>query len=269
MPDVADRAQSGQVSGRTPAQKRSALPWRPASLWLWPAAALGLAGAAAALFGAQGALIVGGVALAALVFFAGILTLDRDRWLAVSLAAALIASLAVFVGKAWLKESHHKSGKPAAMATMTPGQRATATTRTTPAPQATPMPPAAPTPQVSWTPPANWPFQRVSQAMAQQANFRGADLNGANLAGLQLSHKNFDGVQANGASFRGSQLMHTSFRGASLRDACLEGVNLTGADLTGADLTGADVAGVTVSRRAKKSALVWPRRRARPAAACQ
>jgi hypothetical protein len=54
-----------------------------------------------------------------------------------------------------------------------------------------------------------------------------------------------------------------------LRDACLEGVNLTGADLTGADLTGADVAGVTVSRHAKRTALVWPRRRAKPAAACQ
>jgi hypothetical protein len=66
------------------------------------------------LFGAEGALIVGGVALATLVFFAGILTLDRDRWLAISLAAALIAALAVFVGMAWLKESHHKGGKPAA-----------------------------------------------------------------------------------------------------------------------------------------------------------
>jgi Pentapeptide repeats (8 copies) len=269
VPELANQTGSEQVSRGAPAQKRSALPWRPASLWLWPAAALGLAGAAAALFGAEGALIVGGVALAALVFFAGILTLDRDSWLAVSLAAALIASLAVFVGKVWLKESHHKGGKPAAMATMAPGQRATATPRAIPAPGATSMPATALTPQASWTPPANWPFQRVSQAMAQRANFRGADLNGANLAGLQLSHKNFDGVQANGASFRGSQLMHTSFRGASLRDACLEGVNLTGADLTGADLTGADVAGVTVSRRATRSALVWPRRRAKPAAACQ
>ena len=257
MRDVADRAESEHVSDRTHVQKRSALPWRPASLWLWPAAALGLAGAAAALFGAEGALVVGGVALAALVFFAGILTLDRDRWLAISLAAALIASLAVFVGMAWLKESHHKGGKPAATVTMAPTPRVTSTARPTPRPRA------------SWTPPANWPFQRVSQVMAQQANFRGADLNGASLAGLRLSHKNFDGVQANGASFRGSQLAFSSFRGASLRDACLEGVNLTGADLTGADLAGADVAGVTVSRHAKKTALVWPRRHAKPAAACQ
>jgi len=263
---VADSAKSEQVSEGTPAQKQSApekpvpkkpaLPWRPASLWFWPAAVLGLAGAAAAWFGAEGALLVGGVGLATLVFFAGILTFERDHWLAISLTAALMASLAVFVGVAWLKESHHKGGHPAATATMTPAPRATATGRATPRPQA------------SLTPPASWPFQRVSQAMAQRANFRGADLNGANLAGLQLSHMNFDGVQANGASFRGSQLIHTSFRGASLRDACLEGVNLAGADLTGADLTGADVAGVTVSRHAKRSALVWPRRRAKPAAAC-
>jgi hypothetical protein len=256
VPELADQTKSGQVSDGTPAPKRPALPWRPASLWLWPGAALGLAGGAAALFGAEGALLVGGVALAALIFFAGILTFDRDRWLAISLAAAMMASLAVFVGVAWLKESHHKGGHQAA-ATKTPAARAA------PAGRATPRPRAA------WTPPANWPFQRVSQTMAQRANFRGADLNGANLTGLQLSHKNFDGVQANGASFRGSQLAYASFRGASLRDACLEGVNLTGADLTGADLTGADIAGVTVSRHVKKTALVWPRRRAKPAAACQ
>ena len=250
MPDVADRTESGQVSDGTRAPQQSAPAWRPASLWLWPAAALGLAGAASALFGAVGALLVGGVALAALVFFAGILTLDRDRWLAISLAAALLASLAVFVGVAWLKESHHMGGQTA-VGTAAPTRR------------------AAPTPGASWTPPVNWPWRMVSQAMAQQANFRGADLNGANLAGLQLSHMNFDGVLANGASFRGSQLAHASFRGASLRGACLEGANLTGADLAGADLTGADVAGVKVSPDAKKAALVWPRRHAKSAAACQ
>lgn len=237
-------------------------------MWLWPAAALGLAGAAAAFFGAEGALIVGGVALAALIFFAGILTLERDHWLAISAAAALIAALAVFVGMAWLKESRHKSGHAAATATMTPASRSTPTSRATPIGRATPNGRPTQGSQTSWTPPVNWPFQRVSQAMAQRANFRGADLNGANLAGLQLLHMNFDGVQANGASFRGSQLMYSSFRGASLRDACLEGVNLTGADLTGADLTGADVAGVTVSRHAKKTTLAWPRRHAKPPAAC-
>jgi len=251
VPNVADRTESGQASGGTHAPQQSGPAWRPASLWLWPAAALGLAGAAAALFGAVGALLVGGVALATLIFFAGILTLNRDRWLAISLAAAMIASLNVFVGVAWLKESHHKSGQTAA------------TTMASPTPRATP------TTGASWTPPLNWPGQEISQAMAQKANFRGADLNGANLAGLQLSHMDFDGTLANGASFRGSQLAHASFRGASLRDACLEGANLTGADLTGADFTDADVAGVKVSRDAEKAALVWPPPHAKPTAICQ
>jgi Pentapeptide repeats (8 copies) len=245
VPDLADRTESEQATARASPPQQPAPAWW-SSLWLWPAVAIALAGIAGALFGALGALLVGGEALAALVVFAGTLAFSRDRWPAIALGAAVAASLAVFVGLAWLKLPHHWGGPP----------RATATA-------------SAPAPRASWTPSANWSWHRVSQAMAQHANFRGADLNGANLAGLQLSHKNFDGVQANGASFRGSQLAFASFRGASLRDACLEGAILTGADLAGADLTGADIAGVKVSRRAKKAALVWPRRHAKPAAACQ
>jgi hypothetical protein len=243
---VDERTKSGQVPASARAQPQSAPPWRPASLWLWPAAAIGLAGLAGALFGAVGALLVGGVALAAIVVSAGILTLSRDRWLAISLAAALIGSFVVFTGLAWLRESHHKGSHPVATAT-----------------------PSAPALRPSGKPPVDWQGRRVSQAMAQQANFRGANLDGANLAGLQLSHMNFDGALGDAASFRGSQLAYASFRGASLRDACLEGAILTGADLTGADLTGADVAGVKVSRHAKKAALVWPGRHTKPPAACQ
>lgn len=257
MSDTTDQTESEQVTADASPSQRPAPPWR-SSLWLWPAVAIGVAGVAGALFGALGALLVGGEALAALVVFAGTLAFSRDRWPAIALGAAVAASLAVFVGLAWLKVPHHWRGHPGATAT-----------GSAPAARATPAGRATAGPRASWIPPANWPFQRVSQAMAQRANFRGADLNGANLSGLQLSYKNFDGVQANGASFRGSTLVYANFRGASLRDACLEGVNLTGADLTGADLTGADVAGVTVSRHAKRSALVWPRRHAKPAAACQ
>jgi hypothetical protein len=243
---VDERTESGQVPVGTQAQQRAAPAWRPTSLWLWPAAVIGLAGLAGALFGAVGALLVGGEALAAIVVSAGVLTLSRDRWLAISLAAALIGSLVVFVGLAWLRESAHEGSHPVATAT-----------------------PSVPAPRPGGKPPLNWQERTVSQAMAQQANFRGADLDSANMAGLQLSHMNFDGALADGASFRGSQLAYSSFRGASLRDACLEGANLTGADFTGADLTGADVAGVKVSRQAMKAALVWPGRHAKPPAACQ
>jgi hypothetical protein len=215
-------------------------------VWLWPAAAIVLAGLGGTLFGPIGALLVGGEALAAIVVSAGVLTLNRDHWLAISLAAALIGALAVFVGLAWLKESRQADSHTTATAkpkthAARPGEK----------------------------PPVDWRGRRVSQTMAQPANFRGAELQGANLSGLQLSHKNFDGAIADAASFRGSQLSYASFRGAKLRNACLEGAILTGADLTGADLTGADVAGVQVSRQAEKAALVWPGKHVKPAAACQ
>jgi hypothetical protein len=242
--DVSQVDQQTQ-SERVDAGTKPAPAWR-SSLWPWPFVAIGLAGVAGALFGALGALLVGGEALAALVVFAGTLAFSRDRWPAIALGAAVAAALAVFVGLAWLKASHYSIALPRARATA-----------------------SAPAPSASWTPPVNWQWQKVSQSMAQRANFRGADLNGATLAGLQLAYQDFDGVQANGASFRGSDLAFASFRGASLRDACLEGANLAGADIAGADFTGADVAGVKVSRHAKKTALVWPRKHAKPAAACQ
>jgi hypothetical protein len=118
--------------------------------------------------------------------FAGTLALSRDRWSAIAPGTAVVLSLTVFVGLAWL-EVHHWGGHPRAGA-----------------------PASTPAPRGNWTLPLHWQRQEVSQAMAQHADFRGADLNGATLAGLQLSHMDFDGVQANGASFRGSQLPYTS-----------------------------------------------------------
>lgn len=226
------------TAGRPPPQG-SATAWR-SSLWLWPAATIVLAGIAGTLFGATGALLVGGEALASVVVIAGLLLFSRDRWLAIGMAAAFVAALAVFVGLAWLQESHHTSSHPKPTATATGAAK----------------------------PPVDWQWRRISRAMAQRVNFAGANLDDANLAGLQLSHKNFNGAQADGASFRGSELEDASLRGVSLRGACLEGANLMGADLAGADLTGADVAGVKVSSQAKKAALVWPGRHSRPAAAC-
>jgi len=239
VPEADNGAGSEKTAADSGSPRESRPTWR-SSLWLWPASAIGLVGIAGALFGANGALLVGGEALAALVVAAGILTVSRDRWQAIVMAAALTASVVVFVGLIQLHETHQKSSRPAPTATTASASK----------------------------PPVDWQWRRISQAMAQEADLRGADLDGANMDGLQLSHKNFDGAQANGASLRGSQLEHSSFRGASLRDACLEGADLTGADLTGADFTGADVAGVTVSPQAKKAALVWPGAHTTPEAAC-
>lgn len=212
------------------------------SLWLWPAAAIALTGLAGTFFGAIGVLLVGGEALATLVVTAGIVTLSRDRSLAIGMAAALTAAIVGFAGLAWWHELHHKIIRPAPMAA-----------RLT-------RPPSRP---------PDWAGQRISQDVARRASFRGADLDDSNLDGLQLSHKNFDGARADGATFRGSQLQDASLRGASFRGACLEGANLSGADLAGADFSGADVAGVTIVPKAEKAALVWPGGRTRSAAACQ
>ena len=189
-------------------------------------------------YGATGALLAGGEALATLAVAVSILILGRHKLLAIGIVSALTVSLVIFGIFALRQNSHPKSKH-------------------------------MPTTANSYKQPANWQRQRISQAMAQRADFRGADLDGANLNGLQLSHKNFDGTQADGATFRGSGLEYASLRGASFRGACLEGANLTGADLTGADFTGADVAGVTVLSQAKKAALAWPVSRSVPTVACR
>lgn len=239
MPGTDKNGESGQTDNVSRSEQQPRQGWL-SSLWLWPAAAIALAGIAGTLFGRTGALLVGGAALAVLVVAAGILTLTRDHGLAVGIAA-LVAVGAVFAGLAWAPALHRATGRPSPAATRSgsPAQR------------------------------LDWQWRTVSQSAAQRADFRGADLDHANLDGLKLKHKNFDGAQAAGASFRGSQLEDASLRGASLQGACLEGANLTGADLTGANFSGADVAGVTVLPKEKRAALVWPSTKASQAVACQ
>jgi len=82
------------------------------SLWLWPAAAIGLAGAAGTFLGTGGAVLVGGEALAILVIATCLLLLRRDGWLAIVIAAALTISLIVFAGFLWLRYSHSKNSRP-------------------------------------------------------------------------------------------------------------------------------------------------------------
>lgn len=226
VPDADIQAESGQ--GRYGSRRGTKLAWWP-SLWFWPMLAIALVGAAGTLFGPIGALLgaesaVGVVAAAAIVF------LSRDRWLTFGLAGALTVSLVMLAGSIWLNESRGNHRQVASA-------------------------PVMPTALAS---PVRWPWRQITQAMADEGDFRGADLDGADLNGLQLSRKNLDGAEANGASFRGAQLQNADLRGASLRGACMAGANLTDADLAGADFTGADVSGVIVSAQAEKAALVWP-----------
>jgi hypothetical protein len=240
VPDTDKNGESAQTDDGASSSQQLGSTWSP-SLWLWPAVAITLTAIAAALFGRTGAVLVGSLALVTLVLTAGILTLSRDRRLAIATATPLIAALAVFAGLTLAPRLHLPGIRPEPIA------RSAGTLAQ----------------------PLDWQWRTVSQSMARQADFRGANLDNANLAGLQLSHKNFDGAQAEGASFRGSELEDASLRGASMQGACLEGANLTGADLTGANFSGADVAGVTVLPKAKKATLAWPSTQASPAAACQ
>jgi hypothetical protein len=234
---VPDADKNGQTDDGSRSSQRVRHAWL-SSLWLWPTVAITMTGIAGTLFGRTGALLVGGEALGTLVLV-GILAVSRDRGPAIGIAA-LVSVGVVFAGLAWAPAFHGRDSGPAPPAT-----RSGSTAQT-----------------------LDWQWRTITQSMARRANFRGADLDHANLDGLQLAHKNFAGTEANGASFRGSQLVDASLRGASLQGACLVGANLTGADLTGADFNGADVAGVTVSPKARKAALSWPRSRASTAAAC-
>ncbi len=198
--------------------------------------AIGLTALAGTLFGKTGALLVGGEALASVVLAVAILAVSPDRGLVIGIVA-LVGVGAVFAGLAWAPTFHRPARIAASSSTSTQT--------------------------------VDWQWQTITQGMARRTNFSGADLEHANLDGLQLAHKNFAGADANGASFRGSQLEDANLRGASLQGACLVGANLTGADLTGADFSGADVAGVTVSPKEEKAALSWPSSPASTAAACQ
>jgi hypothetical protein len=236
--DADNHADSGQPGASLVPPLRTGRTWW-SGLWLWPAAAIVLAGIAGTLYGPIGA-VLSGEAVAAVVVIAGILFLSRERWLTLGLAALLTAALVAFAASIRVHETHHKSSRLALAPTAAGVQKA----------------------------PVNWSWRKISQAMVSGEDLRGADLDGANLDGLRLSSEDLDGMQANGASFRGSQLEDASLRGASLRGACMQGANLTGADIAGADFTGADVAGVTVSAQAKNAALVWPARNSTSAAAC-
>jgi hypothetical protein len=226
VPEADNQAESGQGDDH-PRRGVGQAWWL--SLWFWPAVAIALVGAAGTLFGSIGALLAAEAAAGLLVATA-VLFLSRDRWLTFGLAGALTAFVILLAASIWLSESrsndHHVASPPVV--------------------------------SVALSSPVRWPWRQITQAMADQGNFRGADLVGANLNGLELSYKDLDGAQADGASFRGAQLQHASLRGASLRGACLAGANLTGADLTGADFTGADVTGVIVSVKAEQAALAWP-----------
>jgi len=70
----------------------------------------------------------------------------------------------------------------------------------------------------------------------KRADFSGAQLDGIDLAGIDLSAAVFRGASLKSAKLDGARLVHADFSDASLENASLSGANLLLTDFTGADL---------------------------------
>ena len=78
-------------------------------------------------------------------------------------------------------------------------------------------------------------------ANLQDANLQGANLWGVDLQGAHLQGANLWGVDLQGANLRGANLQDANLRGANLQDANLRDANLQGVDLRGANLQDANL----------------------------
>jgi uncharacterized protein YjbI with pentapeptide repeats len=95
----------------------------------------------------------------------------------------------------------------------------------------------------------------LDDSAMQEVFFDGAQLNGADFSGMNLTNAvlgngslqgaNFSGTNLNGVNLINSQMQGANFSGANLTSAEIQFVNLTGANLTGANLTGANFNGST------------------------
>ena len=72
----------------------------------------------------------------------------------------------------------------------------------------------------------------------KQADFRGANLSGANLYKAYLKYADFRGADLRGAYLRYADLRDACLIGANIRYACLIGAELSGAELSGANFEG-------------------------------
>jgi uncharacterized protein YjbI with pentapeptide repeats len=83
--------------------------------------------------------------------------------------------------------------------------------------------------------------RKANDNKAKAADFRGADLNGANFCDASLSGADFNGASLCGTNFSGADLSKADLSGANLVEANLSGANLNGASLRFSDLKGADL----------------------------
>ncbi|WP_218081358.1 pentapeptide repeat-containing protein [Anthocerotibacter panamensis] len=88
---------------------------------------------------------------------------------------------------------------------------------------------------------ANLRGSNLRQAMLAGANLRRADLMGADLRGVDLTGANLIGVDLTGANLTAARLNGASLNWAKLQDTCLRQADLTQANLSGANAEGADL----------------------------
>ena len=93
---------------------------------------------------------------------------------------------------------------------------------------------------------SNFPILAGSEVV-QGANLAGYDLSGADLSEASLGRANLRGAIFDGANLSGASLGRANIRGAYLVEANLRGANLRGADLRGADLSGANLSEADLS----------------------
>ncbi|MFN6339199.1 MAG: pentapeptide repeat-containing protein [Cyanobacteriota bacterium] len=93
-----------------------------------------------------------------------------------------------------------------------------------------------------WSPSPAWASfgERVDYTLTNQAgqDFHGQDLRETSFAGAVARQANFDGADLNGAIFTQGAFAGASFRGANLSDVLMDRVDFTGADFSGALLRG-------------------------------
>jgi len=104
----------------------------------------------------------------------------------------------------------------------------------------------------------------LSRYEAGERDFSYFQLNGANLAGIQLTDVTFFGGSLREANFHSARLAYVQFKAADLTGSCfssatingsdLIGTNFQQADLSGADLTGSHLGGADCARANMKSA---------------
>lgn len=88
-----------------------------------------------------------------------------------------------------------------------------------------------------------WDCGALPKWSMRSADFRFADLSGAQLQGCQLSHADFRGAKLVGAELDQACLRCASFYAADLQDASLDMARLTDADFSFSDLREADFTG--------------------------